>query len=160
MVKLVPVDRQNAAEILHLQVKEEQRAFVASNGQSLAEAETALAAGGRAFPFGIYAGEQAVGFLMVGFGTDEEWIDPPAVAHGNYSLWRLMIDEGYQHRGYGAAALQLALDWMRTLPCGPAEYCWVSYVPHNKGARELYKRFGFCETGEMTGGESIAVRKL
>ena len=49
MVKLVPVDRQNAAEILHLQVKEEQRAFVASNGQSLAEAETALAAGGRAF---------------------------------------------------------------------------------------------------------------
>ena len=116
--------------------------------------------------------------MMVGFGTDEDWIDPPAVAHDNYSLWRLMIDERYQrrgygaaalqlaldwmqkHRGYGAAALQLALDWMQTLPCGPAEYCWVSYVLHNKEARELYKRFGFCETGEMIGGESIAVRKL
>ena len=160
MVKLVPVDRQNAAEILHLQVKEKQRAFVASNEQSLAEAEITLAAGGQAFPFGIYADEQAVGFLMVGFGTDEEWIDPPAVAHGNYSLWRLMIDGRYQHRGYGAAALQLALDWMQTLPCGPAEYCWVSYAPQNKDARELYRSFGFCETGEMIGGESIAVRRL
>lgn len=160
MIKLVPVDRQNAAEILHLQVKEEQRAFVASNEQSIKEAEIALEAGGQAFPFGIYADEQAVGFLMVGFGTDEEWTDPPAVAHGNYSLWRLMIDRRYQHRGYGTAALQLALDWVQTLPCGPAEYCWVSYAPQNKDARELYRRFGFCEIGEMTGGESIAVRRL
>ena len=55
---------------------------------------------------------------------------------------------------------QLALDFIRTLPCGKAEYCWLSYEPENEIARQLYRSFGFVETGDMDGEELIAVLRL
>jgi len=82
------------------------------------------------------------------------------VAADNYNLWRLMIDEKYQNRGYGRAAVKLALDFINTLPCGKAEYCWLSYKPENEVARRLYQSFGFEETGEKDCDELIAVLKL
>ena len=41
-----------------------------------------------------------VGFTM--FAFDEDYEDP----NDRYWLWRLMIDEGSQRKGYGTAALQ------------------------------------------------------
>ena len=81
-------------------------------------------------------------------------------ATDNYNLWRLMIDEKYQHKGYGREAVRLALDFINTLPCGKAEYCWLSYEPENEVARRLYHSFGFEETGEKDCDELIAVLKL
>ena len=97
---------------------------------------------------------------MIGFDKDDYWEDAPDVATGNYNLWRLMIDKNYQHKGYGRQAVKLALDFIKTYPCGPAEYCWLSYEPENQIAKELYASFGFIETGEMDGEEIIAVLKL
>lgn len=57
-------------------------------------------------------------------------------------------------------AVRLALDFINTLPCGSAEYCWLSYEPENEIARKLYESFGFTETGEMDGEELIAILKL
>ena len=57
-------------------------------------------------------------------------------------------------------AVRLALDFMRTFPCGKAEYCWLSYEPENETAKKLYASFGFEETGEMAGDEIVAVLKL
>ena len=71
-----------------------------------------------------------------------------------------MIDKAYQGRGYGKEAVKLALDFIKTLPCGSAEYCWLSYEPENEVARKLYSSFGFTETGDMDGEEMIAVLKL
>ena len=82
------------------------------------------------------------------------------MAKGNYSLWRLMIDSRYQQCGYGRNAMELALNFIRSCPCGPAPYCWVSYLPDNARARRLYHSFGFEENGEMDGEEMIAVLKL
>ena len=45
------------------------------------------------FPFGIFEDEIPVGFLMVGYDVDESFDNPPQIAYGNYSIWRLMIDE-------------------------------------------------------------------
>ena len=84
----------------------------------------------------------------------------PEILRNNYSLWRFMIDRKYQNRGYGREALRLALDFVRTLPCGEAEYCELSYEPENTVARDLYRSFGFVETGDMDGDEIIAVLKL
>ena len=56
--------------------------------------------------------------------------------------------------------IELALDFIRTYPCGRAEYCWLSYEPENTVAKELYASFGFKETGDMDGEEIIAVLKL
>ena len=64
--------------------------------------------------------------------------------------------------GYGREALKLALDYIRTFPAGPAEYCWLSYEPENEVARKLYASFGFVEEPEMPKGwdEIPALLKL
>jgi diamine N-acetyltransferase len=160
MLRLEKIHGQNVWDILKLKVAENQRHFVSSNDRSIIEAYTAIAGNGYAFPFGIYENDTPVGFLMIGFGTDDYWDDAPPVAADNYNLWRLMIDEKYQNKGYGREAVRLALEFIRTLPCGNAEYCWLSYEPENDVARHLYHSFGFVETGEKDCNELIAVLKL
>ena len=160
MLHIKPVNRCNTAEILALSVGNDQTAFVASNQTSLDEAQTAISGGGHAFPFGIYEGDLPVGFLMIGYSTDEHWESPPVIAEGNYNLWRLMIDKRFQGNGYGKQALQLALNFIRQWPCGKAAYCWLSYYPKNSVAKSLYHSFGFLETEETDGDEIIAALKL
>ena len=116
MLKLAPVTRSNVWQLLKLRVLEEQRDFIASNTESLVEAYLALSSGGHAWPFGIYDDDTPVGFLMIGYGADEEWENPPAYAREGYTLWRLMIDRSYQGRGYGRAAIMLALVFIRPSP--------------------------------------------
>ena len=160
MLRLEAVNADNVWEILKLSVREDQRDFVASNNTSIIEAYTTITANGHAFPFGIYEDEEPVGFLMVGFDKDDYWKDAPQIADNNYNLWRFMIDQNHQHKGYGRKALELALDFIRTYPCGKAEYCWLSYEPENTVAKELYESVGFTETGDKDGDELIAVLKL
>ncbi len=161
MIRLEKVDHDNVWDLLKLRVRPDQENFVADNTQSVVEAYLSLSIGGYAFPFGIFDGDTPVGFLMIGFGTENDrWEGEPQVNQGNYSLWRLMIDEKHQGRGYGKQAVQLALDFVKTFPCGPAESCWVSYEPENERAKALYHAFGFMENGEWDGDETVAVLKL
>ena len=160
MLRLEQVNGKNVWDILKLTVEEDQKNFVANNDISIIEAYTAITANGYAFPFGIYENETPVGFLMIGFDIDDYWDDAPSIAKGNYNLWRLMIDKAYQRRGYGKEAVQLALDFIKSFPCGKAEYCWLSYEPENEAARQLYRSFGFSETGDTDGEELIAVLRL
>ena len=160
MLRLERVNGKNVWDILKLKVKDDQKSFVSSNDRSIIEAYVAIAGNGYAFPFGIFDDDIPVGFLMVGYDTDDDWEDAPQIAEGNYNLWRLMIDRRYQHKGYGKKAVQLALDFIRTYPCGQAEYCWLSYEPENAVAQRLYGSFGFVETGDMDGNEKIAVLRL
>ena len=160
MLRLEKINGKNVWDILKLSVDDSQKTFVASNEISIIEAYTAITANGYAYPFGIYDGDIPVGFLMIGFDKDDYWEDAPDVATGNYNLWRLMIDKNYQQKGYGRQAVKLALDFIKTYPCGPAECCWLSYEPENQIAKELYASFGFIETGDMDGEEIIAVLKL
>ena len=160
MLRLEQVNGKNVWDILKLTVEENQKNFVANNDISIIEAYTAITANGYAFPFGIYENETPVGFLMIGFDIDDYWDDAPSIAKGNYNLWRLMIDKAYQRRGYGKEAVQLALDFIKSFPCGRAEYCWLSYEPENEAARQLYRLFGFSETGDTDGEELIAVLRL
>ena len=161
MIRLEKVNRENVWDLLKLRVQPDQTDFVADNTTSIVEAYLALSVSGYAFPFGIFDGDMPVGFLMIGFGTENDrWDGEPSVNQGNYSLWRLMIDEKYQGRGYGKQAVQLALDFVKSFPCGPAEACWVSYEPENERAEALYHAFGFAENGEWDGDEIVAVLKL
>ena len=160
MLRLEKVTGKNVWELLKLQVSEDQKTFVADNDISIIEAYTTISGNGYAFPFGIYDGDTPVGFLMIGYDTDDYWDDAPAIAKGNYNLWRLMIDQAYQGKGYGKEAVKLALGYIKTFPCGAADYCWLSYEPENQVAAKLYRSFGFEETGDMDGEELIAVLKL
>lgn len=160
MLRIEKINGKNVWEILKLRVSESQKEFVAANDVSIIEAYTTITANGFAFPFGIYDGKTPVGFMMIGYDSADYWEDAPDIARGNYSLWRLMIDENYQKKGFGREAVALGLDFIKSFPCGKSEYCWLSYEPENEVARQLYRLFGFVETGDTVGGEIIAVLKL
>lgn len=164
MLHLEKVEARNLWDLIDLKVARSQKEFVAPNDMSLLEAYLAVGSECHAFPFGIYKGKKPVGFLMIGYNEAAMYEmygeNPPAILRNNYSIWRFMIDKKYQNRGYGREAMQLALDFVRTWPCGKAEYCELSYEPENEVAKNLYHSFGFVETGEMDGDEIIAVLKL
>lgn len=160
MLRIEKINGKNVWEILKLRVSESQKEFVATNDVSIIEAYTTITANGFAFPFGIYDGKTPVGFMMIGYDSADYWEDTPDIARENYSLWRLMIDENYQKKGFGREAVGLGLDFIKSFPCGKSECCWLSYEPENEVARQLYRSFGFVETGDMVGGEIIAVLKL
>ena len=160
MLHLEKVNGKNIWEITKLQVSESQKGFVAANDVSIVEAYTTITANGFAFPFGIYDGEIPVGFIMIGYDVDDYWDNPPDIARGNYNLWRLMIDQKYQKKGFGREAIALGLNFIKSFPCGKAKYCWLSYEPENKVACKLYHSFGFTETGDMDGNEIIAILEL
>lgn len=159
MISIQKVNSHNVWKLLSLEVDEKQKSFVATNTESIVQAYTTLAAGGVALPFGIYEDDAPVGFLMIGYG-DLPGEENPTIANGNYCIWRLMIDRNHQGKGYGTEAIRLALDYIRTFPCGPAKKCFLSYEPENETAKRLYHRFCFRETGEMDGEEIIAALDL
>lgn len=153
-----------------LTVTPKQKQFVAKNVSSLAEAYVAITNGGVALPFAICRNDKPIGFLMIGYSISEEEDfvdeDPEFVkmARKSYCLWRFMIDKRYQNKGYGRKAMKLALDYIRTLPCGKADYIWLSYEPENEVAKKLYHSFGFVEQPQWykgnKGEEIPAILKL
>ena len=151
----------NYSRITRLGVKKEQMNYVASNTYSLVHAYIALSQTEIVpYPFGVYLGKKPIGFVMIGYNGYED--GDPEFMKDNYFIWRLMIDKRYQGRGYGRQAFQLAMDFVRTLPNGPAELCWLSYEPENEAAKKLYASFGFVEVPEhyVEGEEMPAILKL
>jgi len=158
-MELVKINSNNVWEIVKLTVSDEQKAFVASNVESIIEAYVTKEEGGVALPFGLYENNKPVGFVMLGYGTTGDEAEPE-VAKDGYCLWRFMIDKAYQRQGLGSRALETVLEYIRTYPCGPASYCWLSYEPENIVAKALYEKHGFRENGEMCGREIVSVIKL
>ena len=160
MIRLEKISYDNFREVIKLKVADAQMTFVAPNDISLMEAYLTLDAGGKVFPFGIFHDETPVGFVMISYGIDDAWDEPPGIADNNYYIWRFMIGEQYQKLGYGRQAFRLVLDYIHSYPCGKAELCWLSYEVDNDVARKLYRSFGFEETGEVVDDEVIALLKL
>ena len=165
MIRLEKIDCKNVWDVLDLKVAKTQKGDVASNDISIIQAYTAIGTGCTAFPFAICNGKKPVGFLMIGYNEAvlydfDDGTKAPEVLKDNYSIWRLMIDKRYQKRGYGREAIKLALEFIRTWPCGRADYCSLSYEPENEVAAKLYHSFGFTENGEMDENEIVAVLKL
>ena len=158
-MELRKINIDNIWKITKLKVLPEQEDFVATNVESILEAYAAIESGYTALPFGLYEGGEPVGFVMIGYDTVDGEEDPE-IARGNYCLWRFMIDAKQQGRGYGKAGLNAALRYIRTKPCGPAEYIWLSYEPDNKRAKALYESFGFRENGEICGDEIVSVCRI
>ncbi len=139
-ITLREVNPENYNRIINLRVQADQLNFVASNLASLAEA--------RVFPnrtpLAIYADDTPVGFLMYAYleKRQQHWII------------RLMIAAEHQGKGYGRAAMRLAIERMRDIP-GCCQI-FISYEPENHAAKSLYTNLGFCITGEFADGEGIA----
>lgn len=158
-MELRKIDFKNLWPITKLSVQDAQKDFVATNVESLLEAYVTITSDGVALPFGLYEKETLVGFIMIGYGTTGDG-DEPAIAADNYCIWRLMIDQNFQGQGFGKKALDAAIAYIKTQPCGKATYCWLSYEPENTVAKHLYNSYGFQENGELCDDEIVAVLRL
>jgi diamine N-acetyltransferase len=136
-VTLREITAETVRAVCNLDVAPEQRAYVASNAVSIAQAHFEPRAWFRA----VYADETPVGFVMLNLDPESE----------EYFLWRFMIAAAQQGRGYGHRALDLVVEHVRRLP--GARRLVSSYVPGEHGPRDFYLRYGFVETGEVEGGE-------
>ena len=134
MVELRKITKDNYIECLDLKVSEEQKNFVASNVYSLAQAWIFY---DTAYPFAIYADNKMVGFVMMGYYTEKEL----------YSIWRFMIDERYQKKGYGMTALKLSIEYL--IDEFHVKDIYLSLEPTNTVAEKLYRSVGFIRTGEI-----------
>ena len=145
MVEFKEITENNYDDCLNLRVSDEQKNFVASNTYSLAQAwvfyETA-------YPFAIYADNVMVGFIMMGF------YKPKSI----YNIWRFMIDERFQGKGYGKQALLLAIKYLKEKY--NVHEIFLSFEPNNIIAEKLYKSVGFQRTGEIEDGEIVMCLKV
>ncbi|MBO4696169.1 MAG: GNAT family N-acetyltransferase [Lachnospiraceae bacterium] len=142
-IELRPLDEPNKEECLRLTVSKTQADYIAPNESSLAAAEEHADV---ARPFVICADGEAVGFVM--FAVEPEYEDP----NDRYWLWRFMIDERYQGRGYGKAALMKIIEYFKSIG---APNIRLSTKESNSGAIRLYKSAGFKPTGEIIDGETV-----
>lgn len=145
--ELREINDENRAQCIALTVSAEQAQYISPNADSLKEAEGLPEI---ARPFAVYVDGKMVGFTM--FAFDEINDDPD-----RYWLWRLMIDDGFQGKGYGSAALEVIIDYFRE---NGADEITLSTKESNTSALGLYHKFGFKENGEMNGEEIVLKKPL
>lgn len=153
MVSFRPITWDNYQACTAMKVHEAQRHYVAPNDYSLVQAYVSITNGGSARPFAIYHGETMVGFIMFDLVKADPKEGPE---EDSYEIWRLMIADEHQGKGYGKAAMAEALRWIRAMPLGEAKAVLLSYEPENTVAKGLYESFGFVDTGIIEDGEMIA----
>lgn len=132
MIKLKPITKDNIDDVLSLNVRDDQKNYVSSVSDSLAQAyvysETA-------YPFAVYNDDILVGFIMMGYYEVKRY----------YTLWKFLIDCRYQNKGYGRQALELGLAFVKEKFNPPDIYTGVA--PGNTVAKRLYESLGFKDTG-------------
>ena len=134
MVELRPITEENFMDAFKLKLAPGQEKYVSHPIRSLAQAYVYR---NQCQPFGIYAAGRMVGYVMVIYDYDVP----------EYDIWHIMIDEGAQGHGYGAAALDRVLEYVRTKPSGPSDRVALTCNRENTAARKLYENRGFRATG-------------
>jgi diamine N-acetyltransferase len=131
-----------------IEVKPEQRKFVASVVESVAEAYVHYAT---AWPRLIMDDDRAVGFVMGSFDPSNE-ID--AFQAG---IWRLNIAAKEQGRGYGRFAVEAIAAEARRRGQKRITVLWLQ---GDGGPEGFYLRLGFTPTGEVMGDEIVGAMIL
>ncbi|MEH7273703.1 GNAT family N-acetyltransferase [Neobacillus vireti] len=138
MITLKEIHKQNWLDIVRLSSAEDQRnkvfeKTIASNSLSLAQASIEENWTVKA----IYQDETPVGFTMYGYSEELS----------GYEICRIMIDYKYQGNGYGKQALNLVIkEMLNQFKC---EEIYITFVPHNEIAKQLYLSIGFKDTGRV-----------
>ncbi len=144
MISLRPLSESNAQAVEALRVSPGQERFVSGVAESLREAAEHPDA--HALYWVVHADDTPVGFVMIA----DEVAGPDYIPH---YLWKLLIDERYQRRGYGTATLDLIVEYFRGRP-------GVTEIRTSAGQGEgspipFYERYGFVDTGEIVDDEML-----
>lgn len=140
-VTLRKIDENNFLDAFHLQLAEGQERFVSHPIRSLAQVYVYYH---QCTPFGVYDGDTMVGYVMVIYDYDVP----------EYDVWHMMIDASMQGHGYGRAALQAVLDYIRTKPFGDSNRVALTCNHENAAALKLYQEAVFQSTGVSDEDES------
>ncbi|HYK27941.1 MAG TPA: GNAT family N-acetyltransferase [Streptosporangiaceae bacterium] len=98
---------------------------------------------------------QLVGFVMISDNVPQPMDDDLV---GPYYLWKLLIDERFQGRGYGAATLDAVVEYVRTRP--GADILYTSCADGPGSPRRFYLRYGFTDTGRVMWEENLLALDL
>ena len=143
MLYLKAISKDNWIDAISLRVRDDQTNFVASNSVSLAQLNFLENFHAK----GIYHGEEMVGFALYGLDEDDQ----------EYWIYRMMIDQKHQGKGYGKEAIKLVIDDVRTLKEDRHQTITLSYEPTNEHAKHVYDKMGFKEVeGLVIGGEQVS----
>ena len=134
MVKLKAITEENFIDAFNLELAEGQERFVSHPIRSLAQAYVYRE---QCQPFGIYSDDEMVGYVMVIYDYDVP----------EYDVWHMMIDKSMQGRGYGGAALDLVIEYIKTKPFGLSGRIALTCNKDNTAAKKLYEIKGFVATG-------------
>ena len=134
MTELRPITEENFIEAFNLTLAPGQERFVSHPIRSLAQAYVYR---DQCQPFGIYAADRMVGYVMVIYDYDVP----------EYDIWHMMIDEGAQGHGYGREALDRVIEYIKTKPFGDSGRVALTCNKDNAVARKLYEDRGFAPTG-------------
>jgi diamine N-acetyltransferase len=147
VVRLVEITADNLPAVARLRVSAEQEEYIDGVAESLEEA--AASPDGGPWYRAVYVDDTPVGFVMLGIA------DPPKAERYpfRYFLWRLLIDERFQGRGYGRGTLDAVVAELRGRP--RADVLFTSVVPGDGSAIAFYERYGFVRTGEMFDDEIV-----
>ena len=139
-ITLKRIDESNFIDCFNLKLAMGQEKYVSNPVRSLAHAYVSYS---QWVPFGIYAEDTMVGYVMVIYDYDEEV----------YNIWHMMIDRAFQKRGYGKSALQEVLKYIASKPFGSSKTILITCNPQNEVAYRLYRKLGFTETGRSDDDE-------
>jgi diamine N-acetyltransferase len=101
----------------------------------------------------VHDGEQLVGFVMISDNIPQAVIDADDDIVGPYFLWRLVIHEPFQRRGYGRATIDAVVAYLRTRPGADALY--TSSVPGDGSPMPFYLGYGFVKIDRVADGEEV-----
>ena len=134
MAELRAITEDNFIDAFHLRLAPGQEKYVSHPIRSLAQAYVYR---NQCQPFGIYAEDRMIGYVMVIYDYDIP----------EYDIWHMMIDESMQGRGYGSAALDRVIDYIKTKPFGDSDRVALTCNKDNPVARKLYEKKGFSASG-------------
>ncbi|WP_374668642.1 GNAT family N-acetyltransferase [Ramlibacter sp.] len=149
-VRLQAITAETVRAVLRLAVAPDQQHLVAPNAVSLSQALFAPEAWYRA----ICCGDAFAGFVML----EDQALAPVPPPEPRITLWRFMIDAGWQGRGVGSAALQAVIRHARQR--GLYRRLYLSYVPAARSPEGFYRAHGFLPTGDIDEGEVVMALDL
>ncbi len=146
-VSLREITPANRAAVEALTVTAVQAEYVTGVAESLVEAAETPDA--RPWYRALYLDDEPVGFVMISDGITA--VNPDYL--GPYFLWRLLIDQRYQGRGHGSAALRLVVEHVRARTDARVLITSVGQGPDSPIG--FYLRRGFRATGQVHQGEVV-----
>lgn len=138
MINLRKITEDNFLDAFRLKLAEGQEEYVSHPIRSLAQAYVYR---DQCQPFGIYAGDEMVGYVMVIYDYDIP----------EYDIWHMMIDASKQGEGYGSTALKQVMEYIFYRPhinrCLARKYS--EKVPNKFGENMVQIRLQFFHVKDL-----------